>query len=619
MRNLFMSKISDKKKYVLFGAGKYGEIAIQYLSEERIAFFVDNDLKKSGIKLGGIPVYTFEEKRNELIDYTLVITVSKEKESEISEQLEREGVHAYVNLKDEYSRIIRQRVNDSKQNLGIYQKAIQWIKNNTLNGEAICYTSGNKEGYPEVTGYFIPSLIQWGYREMAVSYARWLCDIQKPDGSWGDAAGSTSFIFDTGQVLKGLLAVSDLLPEVKDAILRGCEWLVSKIKIDGRLPLLDKEAWGKEVVNAEFIHLYCLSPLHEVSELYGIPKYKESADKVLNYYKKQHREDILRFDRLTHFQAYVLEGLVDLGEVDLAHEGMKVMADYLDQFGYVPAYSNVGWVCSTGLFQLAVIWFKLGDIKRGNQAFAYACSLQNESGGWYGSYPTEQSKLEENTYFPYEEISWAEKFFLDALRVKSVAEFESIYAGNYALESFHEIERENELYQVVYRTVKQICEKKGTSIDVLDVGCGWGRYIKKLSEDFPEVRLYAVELIKYPLKHIKNSKVQKCVGSLTNIPYQNAKMDIVYTCEALEHAIEIENAICEMARVTKTDGMMIVIDKNMDALGHMKMMEWEQYFDEDKLRACMETFCEEVTVIHGLRFNDKVSSSYFSAWIGKRK
>lgn len=615
-----MRKTNSENKYVLFGAGEYGKIAIQYLSEEKIAFFLDNDKKKVGTKIEGIPIYTLGEKRKNLTDYTIVITVSREKENDIAKQLDTEGIKSYISLRDEYSRIIKQRVESSRQNLGIYQNAIQWIKNNTLKEEAICYVSGGREGYPEVTGYFIPSLLQWGYRSMALSYAQWLCSIQKADGSWGNAAGTKSFIFDTGQVLKGMLAVRNLMPEVKDNILRGCEWLVSKVKSDGRLPLLNEADWGHGVANAELVHLYCLSPLKESGIIYGIPKYGEKADEVLNYYKREHREDMLRFERLSHFQAYVLEGLVDLGEMDLARDGMEVMAQYLDRLGYVPAYSNVEWVCSTGLFQLALIWFKLGDVKRGNQAFAYACNLQNRSGGWYGSYPTAQSTHEENNYFPFEEISWAEKFFLDALYAKSVSEFDVLYKKTHALESFHQIDRTNELYRVVYNSVKQSCEIKGSDdIHVLDVGCGWGRYIKNLFEDFPDAHFYAVELVRQPLENINEPKIHKAIGSLTNIPYQDAEMDVVYTCEALEHAIEIENAIHEMARVTKPKGIMIVIDKNLEALGNMKMLEWEQYFDEEKLKSSMEVFCEKVTVLHGLRPNEENNSSYFSAWIGKRK
>lgn len=615
-----MKKANNEKKYVLFGAGRYGKIAIRYLPEEKIAFFLDNDMKKAGTELEGISIYPLSDKCGELGNYTIVITVSGENEKAIIQQLEKEGIHNHTLLREEYNRIIKQRVECSRQNLNIYQSAMKWIKRNTLHGSAVSYIAGGNEGYPEVTGYFIPSLIQWGYRDMAVSYAKWLCSIQMTDGSWGNAAGTKSFIFDTGQILKGLLSVRSMVPEVEDVILRGCEWMVSKIDADGRMPLLNEDDWGRGVANAELVHLYCLSPLKEAGRIYNIPQYEEKAEEVLDYYRKNHTADILRFERLSHFQAYVLEGLVDMGEVDLAREGMEVMAKYLDQFGYVPAYNNVSWVCSTGLFQLALIWFKLGDVKRGNEAFTYACSLQNESGGWYGSYPTEQSGLDENTYFPYDEISWVEKFFMDALYAKSVAEFETLYTGSHALESFHQIERTSELYQVVCKAVKECCMESGAeNVSVLDVGCGWGRYIKRLAEDFPQAHLYAVELVQQPLNQIGDLKINKAIGSLTNIPYKNAQMDVVYTCEVLEHAIEIENAIHEMARVTRSGGVIIVIDKNLEALGHMKMLEWEQYFDEDKLKAYMKVYCDEVSVIHGLRPDGETVAPHFSAWIGKRK
>lgn len=43
--------------------------------------------------------------------------------------------------------------------------------------------------------------------------------------------------------------------------------------------------------------------------------------------------------------------------------------------------------------------------------FNYACKLQNKSGGWYGSYLSEENENEINTYFPNSEISWAVKYF----------------------------------------------------------------------------------------------------------------------------------------------------------------------------------------------------------------
>ena len=90
---------------------------------------------------------------------------------------------------------------------------------------------------------------------------------------------------------------------------------------------------------------------------------------------------------------------------------------------YIPAFKDVDWVCSTGMLQLAITWYKLGDIERGNKALTYVAKLQNETGGWFGSYtvvdnPKPTDKKEYPDYIPDGEISWAVKYYLDAVYLK---------------------------------------------------------------------------------------------------------------------------------------------------------------------------------------------------------
>ena len=40
--------------------------------------------------------------------------------------------------------------------------------------------------------------------------------------------------------------------------------------------------------------------------------------------------------------------------------------------GMIPAYKDVEWTCSTGMFQLAITWYKLGELEKGNKTFEYA-------------------------------------------------------------------------------------------------------------------------------------------------------------------------------------------------------------------------------------------------------
>ena len=313
-----------------------------------------------------------------------------------------------------------------------FDKALKWIEKNTIHDNGITVTSKQKVIYPEVTGYYIPTLLRWNEVERACAYARYLCTIQKEDGSWYDPTDTAPYVFDSAQILKGLLAIRETLPEVDEHIVKGCDWILSNMQEDGRLTTPDMDAWGKdENFCSELVHIYCLSPIKRAGELYQRPDYIKAAEKILDYYKKEKIEKIKNFSLLSHFYAYVMEGLYDLGEKELCRESMMRLEKYRNRKGGIPGLNDVPWVCSTGLFQLAIVWYKLGDLERGNTLFFYALSLQNESGGWYGSYPAPNllakfyKGRKKPYYFPDEEISWAVKYFLDALYYKNILERKS--------------------------------------------------------------------------------------------------------------------------------------------------------------------------------------------------
>lgn len=100
--------------------------------------------------------------------------------------------------------------------------------------------------YPEVTGYFIPTLISWGQLNLALKYAKWLCRIQKDDGLWFDFNDKAPYVFVSAQILKGLLAIREYDKSVDDYIIRGCDWIISNIQESGRLTSPNYEQWGKK-------------------------------------------------------------------------------------------------------------------------------------------------------------------------------------------------------------------------------------------------------------------------------------------------------------------------------------------------------------------------------------
>lgn len=599
------------ERYILFGAGACVLKTVELLGEENIEAILDNDILKWGTQIKGIPVCNPEEKRECLINHQIIISVSKKYQSQIAEQLKRWNVKNIRSIQEVQAGITKKRIQSRTDYIRMYENAIAWIKNNTLDNQSIICNTDKPEGYPEVTGYFIPTLMKWGYLELADSYTKWLCSIQKTDGSWLDVNNRMPYVFDTAQVLKGLTAIKDRCPQVGVHIKKGCDWILSNMQKSGRLITPSMEAWGNGNSCSELVHMYCLSPLVQAADILNMPQYKEAAFKILNYYKTYHYDEIMNFGLLSHFYAYVIEALLDMGEKDMAAEAMEKVAKLQKENGAVPAYRDVDWVCSTGLFQFALIWFRLGNVERGNKAFEYACKLQNESGGWYGSYLSEENPKEDNDYFPSSEISWAVKYFMDALYYKNLAEF-NLWAHLF----LEKIDPGDGRYRIIKKLVSEEHGRRKRPLKILDVGCGKGRYLKNLIVDEPENEYYAVDLSEKVMNYITADRIHKKQGTLTNIDYPDNYFDVTYTCEALEHAIDIKSAIKELARVTKPEGRIVVIDKNKQELGRMEISPWEVWFDAEELRGLMSNYCTEVQVIDSIAYEDKTEDSLFLAWIG---
>ncbi len=602
------------KKYVLFGAGEYAVKMIDIIGKENIAYIIDNDINKSGRLLEEIPIFSFEQKKKDCKGYEIIISVSERYGYQIAEQLKKNDISDFKSFRDIYFPYVMKEIKERKDYIEVYNRAINWIKNNTLKNQGIICHSGKMKPYPEVTGYYIPTLIRWGYRQLAVSYADWLMTVQKKDGSWYDTDDVAPYIFDSAQILKGLLAVYDIHKNqigVKEAIIRGCDWIFSCMKEDGRLVTPSKDCWGEdESICSELIHIYCISPLMEAGKRFQKPEYIEKSKMILQYYKENYKDTIMNFSLLSHFYAYVMEALVDLGETDMAIKAMNNISGYRNENGDVPAYHDVQWVCSTGMFQLALVWYRLGEIDKGNKTFSRACQLQNESGGWYGSYIIDDETCETNDYFPFDEISWCNKYFLDALYYKNKAEFEQ--SADMFLEHISNIDER-------YTSVRNVVAKIKNGDNVLDVGCGKGRYLKNLIKDEPEKNYYGIDISSKVLKYIEEREITCEEGTGTCIPYEDNYFSVTYTCEALEHMIDFESAIREMCRVTKSQGYVVIIDKNASQYGALEISEWEQWPDEEQLRAIMINYCNEVEIINDLEYENMENPHLFTAWIGMVK
>jgi malonyl-CoA O-methyltransferase len=479
--------------------------------------------------------------------------------------------------------------------------SLKWIDSNRIIGAGIPVSSRLGEPYPEVTGYCIPTLLNFGRIDLTLQFARWLISVQNGDGSWSDASGRTPYTFDSGQVLKGLLAVLPRLPEAEGPIRRGCEWMLTQVKPDGRITTPDKGNWvlpaGKEV--SENIHLYVLEALRDAGTLFNEPRYMEATERALAYYLAQ--PALVRFNTLSHFHAYVIEALVDLGHPEAAAKGMEEVEHLQKKDGSIPAYPDVSWICSTGMAQYATIWYKLGKREPAQKALGYLSRIQNHSGGFFGSYGRAAN------YFPGEEVSWAVKFALDAYYWHIRTAFDadvSLYPDT--------VDEDDGRLQAVVKCLGDL-----SGLSVLDAGCGKGRFARALIARYPSAEMWGVDVSDAMLLHVPPG-IRTKQGSLLNLPFSDSSFDRVYCVEALEHAIDPSAAVSELCRVAKPGGRIVIVDKNIQRQGALETEAWEQWFEQNEIKILLGRYCRDVRS-EFIAYGEKLGpDGLFIVWQGTR-
>jgi len=306
--------------------------------------------------------------------------------------------------------------------------AVRWIRANTIGKQGVILHTRHRVCHPEATGYLIPSLVAVGSLDLAAQYARWLAAIQRPDGSFGNAAGEKSQAFVTAQVVRGWVEMLADLPELEGPLRRACDWIVAASEpATGRLPVPEAgtawNLWQRGEVS-EAIHLYALRPVERAGELLGESRYPAFARKALDYYLANvPTGDFTSPHALTHFYAYVQAALVELGCEERARRGMAALEPFQQDNGAVPAYHDVSWVCAPGLAHLALVWYHLGQHERADRAMGHLVDLQRESGGFFGSAGPGA------TYFPDAEVPWAAKYAIDAYLAPASTKFSRGTAG----------------------------------------------------------------------------------------------------------------------------------------------------------------------------------------------
>lgn len=309
--------------------------------------------------------------------------------------------------------------------------------------------------YPETTGYMISTLTKVHHvlrneeaLERALRMTEWELSIQFPEGSfpgWSRGASPAApMVFDTGQVLQGLIAAYQETGDERyvRAAVRAGNWLVGVQDADG--------AWRRFEFNGTE-HTYNTRvawPLLELYEVTSDQRYKQAAIANLDW-TLGHLNDRawLRYCAFrpdsrayTHTIAYAIEGLVEsgaaLGEeryVEAAERLSGTLMGIWEQKEFIPGDFDEDWdgsysySCLTGDAQLALCWLRLYEVTGKRRYHENALRLTTFlermvdlssrycgiRGGLGGSTPLWKGYLP--LFFP----NWSAKFLLDVLLMEA--------------------------------------------------------------------------------------------------------------------------------------------------------------------------------------------------------
>ena len=340
------------------------------------------------------------------------------------------------------------------------RKAISWIlysleiSNDDGSGSFNIIKGWTLGGYPETTGYIIPSLLDYAKLngdkqaiDAAVRMGKWLVSIQKPSGGWQSGYAhddKKEVVFNTGQIIRGLVPLYKKTGNeiFKNSAVKAADWLCE---------IQNPKGYWEKFSYLNMIRVYDSYVAHPIlltNDISPKKKYIECARKNIYWIidNKQHEngwfedcDNTLANNNspILHAISYTIDGILECGyylnDDKMINAGKKAADILFHKFNKQKFLfdkfdenwnSKSKYINLTGCAQIAIIWErifeKLGDASYLNAALKmndfliftqqrFIGESINTLGAIAGSFPI-WDYYQTNT-FP----NWATKYFIDSL------------------------------------------------------------------------------------------------------------------------------------------------------------------------------------------------------------
>jgi hypothetical protein len=269
-------------------------------------------------------------------------------------------------------------------------KTLEWVKAHELETGGIEAWAGSNRAYPEVTGYLLPTLWEYGEVGMCHRLAKWLISHQEKQGGWL-GLDDKQHVFDTSAILQGLKHVYNNSHAVYliEPMVKALKFIDSQ-RVNGYY----RAYRGSD----DSSKLYTCRTSGIVEDADSM-KYWSTSDWFTG--EQQQRP---------HYIAYALEGMDMAGKRNIVIDWLYKMKRAILDDGFIPFWVNKNFnpasgSCTTATIQFAILYWKY-DMEEYASLLRKAAEtvLQPDGGLWHDK---EDKRC----------ISWAAKYYLDLCKV----------------------------------------------------------------------------------------------------------------------------------------------------------------------------------------------------------